>query len=85
MDSLIAILGSNIYFIPQPQASLYVQLWYVPIVTELLQDINRRCHLVSLRWSELVIVDAAIKALIKEESLDGAHKDRKRSKTCGEN
>lgn len=63
--------GSNIYFIPQPQASLYVQLWYVPIVTELLQDIDMMPFSIS-GWSELVIVDAAIKALIKEESFDQA-------------
>lgn len=63
--------GSNIYFIPQPQASLYVQLWYVPIVTELLQDTDMMPFSIS-GWSELVMVDAAIKALIKEESYEQA-------------
>lgn len=63
--------GSNIYFIPQPQASLFVQLWYVPIVLEMLQDTDMMPFSIS-GWSEMVIVDAAIKALIKEESFDQA-------------
>lgn len=61
--------GSNIYFIPQPQASLYVQLWYVPMLTQMLQDIDMMPFSIS-GWSELVLVDVAIKALAKEESFE---------------
>lgn len=61
--------GSNIYFIPQPQASLYVQLWYVPAMQQMLTDVDMLLFSLS-GWSELVIVDAAIKALAKEESFE---------------
>lgn len=63
--------GNNIFFIPQPQASLYAQLWYVPVVDELLLDTDMMPFSIS-GWSELVIVDAAIKALVKEESYEQA-------------
>jgi hypothetical protein len=63
--------GNNLWFIPQPQASLYVQLWYVPVVTEMLKDTDMMPFSIS-GWSELVIVDAAIKALVKEESYEQA-------------
>lgn len=61
--------GSNLYMIPQPQASIYLQLWYVPMVTELLLDTDMMPFSIS-GWSELVIVDAAIMALTKEESYE---------------
>lgn len=63
--------GSNLWFIPQPQASLYVQLWYIPILQQLLRDADMMPFSIS-GWSELVIVDAAIKALMKEESFEEA-------------
>lgn len=63
--------GSNIFFIPQPQASLYVQLWYVPTMQQMLLDADMLLFSIS-GWSELVIVDAAIKALMKEESFEQA-------------
>lgn len=63
--------GDRLWFIPQPQTSLYIRLWYVPVVTELLQDVDMMPFSVS-GWSELVILDAAIKALVKEESYEQA-------------
>lgn len=63
--------GDKTYFIPQPQASLYVQLWYIPLVTEMLLDTDMMAYSIS-GWSEVVIVDAAIKALVKEESYEQA-------------
>jgi len=63
--------GSNLYFIPQPQASLYVQLWYVPILTQMLKDTDMMPFSIS-GWSEYVIVDAAIKALTKREFYEQA-------------
>lgn len=63
--------GSNLWFIPQPQASLYVQLWYIPIMQQLLKDPDMLPFSIS-GWSEVVMVDAAIKALIKEESYEQA-------------
>lgn len=63
--------GENIYFIPQPTNAQSIQLWYVPKLTQMLQDTDMMPFSIS-GWSELVIVDAAIKALIKEESYEQA-------------
>lgn len=63
--------GSNIYFIPFPTNAQSIQLWYVPMLTQMLADIDMMPFSIS-GWSELVIVDAAIKALIKEESYEQA-------------
>lgn len=63
--------GSNIYFQPYPTNAQSFQLWYVPMLTQMLQDIDMMPFSIS-GWSELVIVDAAIKALVKEESFEEA-------------
>lgn len=63
--------GSNIYFIPMPNGGQTFQLWYIPIVQQMLQDTDMMPFSIS-GWSELVILDSAIKALIKEESYDEA-------------
>ncbi len=62
--------GSNIFFIPMPAAQT-IQLWYVPIMSQMLLDTDMLPFSIS-GWSELVIVDAAIKALVKEESFEQA-------------
>lgn len=66
-------MGSQLYFIPNPSAGQYIQIWYVPIMTMMLQDTDMLGFSIS-GWSEYVIVDAAIKALLKEESFE--HADR---------
>ncbi len=63
--------GNTLYFIPLPTNAQTIQLWYIPIVTELLQDTDMMPFSIS-GWSELVIIDAAIKALVKEESYEQA-------------
>jgi cytochrome c-type biogenesis protein CcmH/NrfF len=63
--------GSQIYFIPYPTNAQAIQLWYIPILTQLLKDTDMMSFSIS-GWSELVIVDAAIKALVKEESYEQA-------------
>jgi hypothetical protein len=65
-------MGSNIYFVPNPSAGQYIQLWYVPVMRQLLQDTDMLEFSLS-GWSELIIVDAAIKALLKEESFEQAN------------
>jgi hypothetical protein len=62
--------GSNLYFIPLP-AIQTIQIWYIPIMQQLLQDVDMLPFSIS-GWSELVMVDAAIKALMKEESFEQA-------------
>lgn len=60
------VMGSNIYFIPTPSSGQYVTLWYVPRLANMLQDTDTLDGISG--WTEYVIVDAAIKALQKEES-----------------
>lgn len=64
-------MGNQLYFIPNPSAGQFIQIWYVPIMTMLLQDTDMLSFSFS-GWDEYVIVDAAIKALVKEESFDQA-------------
>lgn len=60
------VVGNTLMLIPAPAAGQTLRLWYVPKLTQLLQDSD---ILVGISgWSEYVIVDAAIKALQKEES-----------------
>ncbi len=63
------VMGSNLEFIPLPTVAQIIQLRYVPMMQQLLQDADMLPFSIS-GWSELVIVDAAIKALVKEESYD---------------
>jgi hypothetical protein len=60
------IVGNNLQFIPVPSAGQYMKMWYVPRLKPLLLD-SDICDGVN-GWTEYVIVDAAIKALQKEES-----------------
>ena len=60
------MVGSNIELIPNPQANQTVQLWYVPKPTTLLADSDVLDGISG--WDEIVVVDAAIKALTKEET-----------------
>jgi hypothetical protein len=61
------IYGNQLMFIPAPSANQPVRLWYIPRMTQLLQDTDITDEGIS-GWIEYVIVDAAIKALQKEES-----------------
>lgn len=60
-------MGSNIEFIPTPTAGQAIRLWYIPRLTELLQDTDITTMGIS-GWIEYVIVRAAKYALDKEES-----------------
>jgi fibronectin type 3 domain-containing protein len=60
------IIGDKIMFIPTPQAGQTMRLWYIPRMSSLLQDTDVLDGVSG--WTEYVIVDAAIKALQKEES-----------------
>jgi hypothetical protein len=64
-----SVWQNQIYFIPRPASGQYIQLWYIPILTPMLQDSDMLPFSIS-GWSEYVIVDAAIKAALKEESYD---------------
>lgn len=61
------VMGSNIQFIPTPAGGQQIRLWYVPRLTELLNDTDTTDIGIS-GWIEYVIVRAAKYALDKEES-----------------
>jgi hypothetical protein len=61
------VMGNNIEFIPTPTANQQIRLWYIPRMTELLQDTDTTSMSIS-GWIEYVIVKAAYYALTKEES-----------------
>jgi hypothetical protein len=60
------VMGSKIKFIPVPSSGQFMRLWYVPRMRWLLQDTDILEGISG--WGEYVIVDAAIKAMQKEES-----------------
>jgi hypothetical protein len=58
--------GNTIKFSPAPESAVNARLWYVPTATKL---VNASDVLANLdQWIEYVIVDVAIKYLLKEES-----------------
>jgi len=61
------LLGNNIEFIPTPSANQGVRIWYIPRLTQLLNDTDTTNIGIS-GWIEYVIVRAAIYVLGKEES-----------------
>ena len=58
--------GNNIMLIPASPSGQSIRLWYVPRLIELAADGNSADGISG--WDEYIIVDAAIKALQKEES-----------------
>jgi hypothetical protein len=61
------LMGPNLKLIPTPSASQPIMIWYIPRLKELLADTDLTSTSIS-GWIEYVVVDAAIKALQKEES-----------------
>jgi len=58
--------GSNIKFVPVPSGATTVRLWYSPAFADLVSDSDSFDGING--WEEYVILDAAIKMMIKEES-----------------
>lgn len=61
-------MGSNLFLFPQ-NMNMLIQVWYVPVLTQMLQDTDMLPFSIS-GWSEYVIVKAAKIAATKEESYD---------------
>ncbi len=61
-------MGQNLFIFP-PNQNQTIQLWYIPITTQLLSDTDMLPFSFS-GWVEYIIIDAAMKAMIKEESLE---------------
>ena len=62
------VMGNNLYLFPQ-NTNMVIQMYYVPMLTQMLADTDMMPFSIS-GWSEFVIIDAAMKAMIKEESLE---------------
>lgn len=60
------LLANNIELIPTPSANQVLRVWYIPRMTQLLQDSDILDGVSG--WTEYVVVDAAIKALTKQEA-----------------
>jgi len=58
--------GDSLWFTPVPQSGLSFRMWYIPRSAEMASDTSTLDGVSG--WTEYVIVDAAIKALVKEES-----------------
>jgi hypothetical protein len=66
------ILGSNIRFVPVPESSGTVRLWYVPQATVLDDDADTVDFSVVNGWEAMIVAGAGAKALIKEQEDAGA-------------
>lgn len=63
------IVGSSLYILPEDNAAGDYQLWYIPSFTPLSSDSDLvDSHIARNGWEEYIVVDAARKMLIKEES-----------------
>lgn len=60
------LVANNLFFIPTPSANQYIRIWFIPRLATLLMDTDIADGVSG--WTEYIIVDAAIKALQKEES-----------------
>lgn len=60
------VVGNTLFVSPPPSSGSTIRLWYVPKLTQPLAETDILSGVSG--WLEYVIVDAAIKALIKEES-----------------
>ena len=60
--------GKYLWFTPFPAAGQYVQIQYIPTFTQLVQDTDVLNTGVLAGFDEYVVLDAAIKAMVKEES-----------------
>jgi hypothetical protein len=65
-DVTYRIVGTNLQIMPSERAARSYALYYVPIATDLAADVDVAQSING--WLEYVVVDAAMKCLIKEES-----------------
>lgn len=60
------ILGNQLEFIPTPAGGQIIRVWYAPRMTSLLRDTDIVDGVSG--WTQYIVMDAAIKALMKQES-----------------
>lgn len=65
LDIKYKVMGNSLFLIPTPAAGQVLQIWYIPRPKVLLLDTDTVDGVSG--WTEYIIVDAAIKALAKQE------------------
>lgn len=75
MNQTYSIIGNTLYIWPADQASGTYQLWYIPKMTRLVNDVDT--FDVVNGWDEFVYIDAAMQALGKDET-DISHLERRK-------
>lgn len=60
------LVGNTLMFIPTPSGGQQIRVWYIPKITQPLQDTDVIDGISG--WTEYIITDVAIKILQKEES-----------------
>jgi hypothetical protein len=60
------VRGDDLVFIPTPNGSQLIRLWYIPLPQELTLDTDSFNGING--YEEYVVIDAAIKMRVKEES-----------------
>jgi hypothetical protein len=60
------VLGQKVTILPQSDSAGIYRLWYIPKMTTLTSGVDLDASIEM--WSEYIVVDAAMKCLIKEES-----------------
>lgn len=58
--------GNNLYIVPVPSSGQTIRIWYNPRPNQLINDTDT-LDMVS-GWEEYIVVDACLKAMVKEES-----------------
>lgn len=65
-DKQYRVMGQNLLILPENNAGGTYRLWYIPRFTKLVNGNDQAGDV--LDFEEYIVVDAAIKALVKEES-----------------
>ena len=68
-----SVIGANIRFIPTPSASGTATLWYVPQVAAFSGDADTLPVSMARGWDRYIVVYAAMRMLMKEESDVSVH------------
>lgn len=62
-----AIIGSEIWFFPKPDAVSDIELWYIPTFQKLIKETDKPRFYILPGWEEFAILDAAVSLRTKEE------------------
>lgn len=69
IDKTYRLIGSNLRIEPDDNATGSYQLWYIPSYTALVSDSDSiDSNITRNNWEEYIVIDVAMKMLVKEES-----------------